>query len=529
MTFGAGLLLLLWVLASLLLNGIALLHRFTRLRGIELFAYGAAAGVSLNGLVGWAIAAAPAARGVFVAFLVALTCLSAAHLVWRRVLPELFVALSTPIRRALLCWLLLLLLGVSLLHLKVRFPEPLSDGIYVFKTPTTNVAVQYLTSLPADNYIPFAVSEFLLRGISFEKERPILPANEVSNRTILMSLVALPFRTALGAPYDRPELGRFSYVGRDWPDVAKLNTDGAFEQFSVIGLVLNGLLLLGAITFCANFGAGSFLPLAALLYVTNAYFIGQTIYTWPKALAGFFIFLAWNSIRAGHRPLVVAALLALAFHAHPYAIVFAAWILLFYLSQWWRGKNTGGASLVSLVAFVAILLPWFIWTRYQLRIPSDLISQNFIGPGTEAAWASPMGFIWIRLHNLFYTVCSTIFTVYPFDLGAVLNCWLFSLPGVVGLVLIFPALAQCAKLPRPRPWLWYGLLGPMFSILSVYSCPALPVLHGYQAPLAVLLFFGVWWLSQRCRRRVYLGLIGVQLLLNLGIIFARGRITGAHF
>jgi hypothetical protein len=140
-----------------------------------------------------------------------------------------------------------------------------------------------------------------------------------------------------------------------------------------------------------------------------------------------------------------------------------------------------------------------------------------------------MGFIWIRLHNLFYTVCSTIFTVYPFDLGAVLNCWLFSLPGVVGLILIYPALAQCAELPRPRPWLWYGLLGPMFSILSVYSCPALPVLHGYQAPLAVLLFFGVWWLSQHCRRRIYLGLIGVQLLLNLGIIFARGLITGAHF
>jgi hypothetical protein len=529
MTFGSGLLLLLWVLVSLLLNGIALLHRFTRLRGIELLAYGAAAGVPLHGLVGCAIAAAPPGRGVFVALLIGITCLSAAYLVWHRVLPEFFVALSIPIRMALLCWLLLLLLGLSFLHLKVRFPEPLGDGIYVFKTPTTNVVVQYLTSLPADNYIPFTVSEFFLRGISFEKERPILPGNEVSNRTILMSLVALPFRAALGAPYDHPELGRFSYLGRDWPDVAKLNTDGAFEQFSVIGLVLNSLLLLGAITFCANLAAGSFLPLAALLYATNVYFIGQTIFTWPKALAAFFILLAWNSIRAGHGPLIVAALLGLAFHAHPYAIAFAGWVALFYLWNWWRKKQDRRAFLLFLVGFVAFLLPWVVWTRYQLRIPSDLVTQNFTGPGTEAAWASPMGFIWIRLHNLFYTVCSTIFTVYPFDLGAVLNCWLFSLPGVVGLVLIYPALAKCVELPQPRPWLWYGLLGPIFSILAVYSCPALPVLHGYQAPLAVLLFFGVWWLSQHCRRRVYLGLIGVQLLLNLGIIFARGLITGAHF
>jgi hypothetical protein len=529
MTFAWGLLLLLWVLASLLLNGVALLHRFTRLRGIELLGYGAAAGVALHGMAGWAIAAAPPARGVFVALLIGFTCLSAAYVVWRRVLPELFAALSIPIRMALLCWLLLLLLCLALLHVSVRFPQPVSEGIDFFKTPTTNVRVQYLTSLPADNYIPFAVAEFFLRGISFEKERPILPANEVSNRTILMSLVVLPFRVALGAPYDHPELGRFHHAGRDWPDVSKLNTNGYFEQFSVIGLVLNSLLLLGAITFCASFGAGAFVPLAALLYVTNPYFIGQTIYTWPKALAGFFILLAWNSIRAGHRSLLVAVLLGLAFHAHPYAIVFAGWVALFYGWQWRREKQGGRAFLLFLLIFVAILLPWFVWTRYQLRIPSDLIAQNFSGPGTEAAWASPMGFVWIRLHNLFYTVCSTIFTVYPFDLGAVLNCWLFSLPGVAGLILIYPALAQCVELPRPCPWLWYGLLGPTFSILAVYSCPALPVLHGYQAPLAVLVFLGVWWLSQHCRRRVYLALLGVQLLLNLGIVFARGLIVGAHF
>jgi len=68
MTFASAVLLLLWVLASLFLTGIPLLHRFTRLRGIELLAYGAAAGVSLHAIVGWAIAAAPPARGVFVAF-----------------------------------------------------------------------------------------------------------------------------------------------------------------------------------------------------------------------------------------------------------------------------------------------------------------------------------------------------------------------------------------------------------------------------------------------------------------------------
>jgi hypothetical protein len=528
MTFSAELLLLLWVVASLFLSGIALLRLFTKLRGLELVGYGAAAGVSLHGLFGWAIAAAPAGRGVFVTILIALTFLSAAYFVSRRVLQELWSALSKAIKIALAFWLLLLVFGLGLLHVEIRSPQPLLNGIDIFKTPTTNVRVQYLTSLPADNYIPFAVSEFFLRGISFQKERPILPRAEVSNRTVLMSLVALPFRAALGAPYDHPELGTFHYLDRDWPDVSKLNTNGAFAQFSVIGLVLNSLLLLGAIIFCAGFGPSSVVPLATLLYVTNPYFIGQTIYTWPKALAGFFILLVWRSIRAGHRPMVVAALLALAFHAHPYALAFAGWAALFYLLQWRRQKSGLLPLLVYLFTFIAILLPWIIWTRYVLQIPSDLIAQNFSGPGTEIAWASPMNFIWIRIHNLFYTVCSTIFLLYPFDLGAALERWFVSLPGVVGIVLIYPAFARCAELPRPRSWLWCGLLGPALSILAIYSSPALPVLHGFQAPLAVLLFFGVWWLSEHCTRPVYLRLVAVQLLVNLGMLVARGLTIGVH-
>jgi hypothetical protein len=401
--------------------------------------------------------------------------------------------------------------------------------MYVFKTHTTNVKVQYLTSLPADNYIPFAVAEFFLRRVSFQKERPILPGPEVSNRTILMSLVVLPFRVALGAPRDHPELGTFSYVGRDWPDVSRLNTRGYFEQFAVVGFVLNSLMLLGVFVFCSSLGANSVLPLATLLYVTNPYFIAQTIYTWPKALAGFFILLAWTSIRRGHGPAVVATLLALAYHSHPYAIVFAGCAGLFYLSQWRRGTSRVPPAVIYLLIFGLILVPWIIWTRFVLGIPSDLVMQNFAGPGTETAWASPVNFVWIRVSNLLHLTGPMLFTFHPFDFGAILNYWLFCLPGVVGLVLIYPALAQCAELPKPRPWLWYGLLGPALLILAVYSCPALPVLHGYQPLLGVLLFFGVWWLSRHCPRTVFVGLVSLQLLFNLSLVLARGLITGARF
>lgn len=529
MTFAAGFLLLVWVVASILVNGIALLHYWTKLRGLELVGYGAAAGVALHALLGCAMAAAHTVRWAFVGLLIALTLLSAVYILVRRVPQEFSLTLSTPEKLSLSLWALFLVLCLGLLHIDVQFPEPLWDGMFVFKTHTTNVKVQYLTSLPADNYIPFAVAEFFLRGVSFKKERPILPGNELSNRTILMSFVAMPFRAALGAPHDHPRLGTYNYVGREWPDVSKLDAGDSFDQFAVVGLVLNSLLLLGIIVFCSNLVAKSVLPLATLLYVTNPYFIGQTIFTWPKAVAGFFILLAWNSIRRRDGPGVVAVLLALATHCHPYAIVFAGCVGLYYLTRWRLEKSRVPSVVFYLLVFGLILAPWILWTRFFLHIPSDLVTQNFTGPGTEPAWASPVGFVWIRLHNLFYLVWSTIFLVYPFDFRAILNNWQFSLPGVVGLVMMYPALAQCAELPKPRPWLWYGLLGPALLILAIYSCPALVVLHGYQPLLGVLLFFAVWWLSRHCHRTIFVGLVTLQILLNLGMVLARGLITGARF
>jgi hypothetical protein len=437
--------------------------------------------------------------------------------------------LATREKISLALWALLLVLSLGLLHLDVRLPEPLPDGMFVIKAPTTSVKVQYLTSLPADNYIPFVVAEFFLRGVSFKKVRPILPANEVSNRTILMSLTAMPFRVTLGAPHDHPAIGTFNYIGHEWPDVSKLNMNGEFDQFAVVGVFLNSLMLLGLLIFCSSLGANIILPQAALLYVTNLYFIGQTIFTWPKAMAGFFILLAWTSIRRGHSPAIVAALLALATHSHPYAIVFAGCVALYYLAQCRLQKGGVSSVVFYLLTFGLVLAPWLIWSRYYLQIPSDLVMQNFAGPGTEPAWASPIDFLWIRLYNLFYLFSSTIFLVYPFEFKAILNNWQCSLPGVVGLILTYPALAQCAELPKALPWLWYGLLGPALLILAIYSCPALLALHGYQSLLGVLLFFGVWWLSRHCTRTIFASLVTLQLLLNLGMVLARGLIAGPRF
>jgi hypothetical protein len=528
LSFIAEFFLLISVLTSILGTGIAVIHRRTNLRGIALVSYGAAMGVALHALIGWTIAAFPAEHWIFVVVLIIFALASIAYILFQGIIGELLNLLSLPTKISLFLWLMFPVVSLGICHLDVQIPDSLADGMFISKAHTTNVKIQYLTWLPADNYIPFAAAEFFLRDISFKEYRPILPGNEVANRTVLMSLVSLPFLAALSNPVEKQPLGSYTYVERQWPDVWKLDTDYAFDEFEVVGLILNSLMLLGVICFCANVCGSAGLPLATLLYITNVYFISQTIYTWPKALAGFFILLSWTSIRLKHSPAIVAVLSALAYNSHPYAIVFAAFTGLFYLVSERQKDAPKYAALIYLCFFGIGILPWIIWTKFMLHIPSDLIAQNFSGPGTEAAWTSPLNFLWVRLNNFFTTSAMTMFSVYPFDLAAVVNYWMNCIPGAVGIIVIFPALMQCIKLKRSEPWLLYMLLGPPCAILAIYSCQGVLVLHGYQPILGVLLFFGVFWLTEHLSRPACFCLLGLQLAVNLGLVFARGTIVGAQ-
>ncbi len=343
-----------------------------------------------------------------------------------------------------------------------------------------------------------------------------------------MSLVAMPFRVACGVPRDHPQLGSYNFFGRKCPDVMKLNTGSYFEQFEIVGMVLNSLLLLGAILFCTSFGAEPIVAPAALLYITCPYFRAETIYTWPKALAGFFILLAWSSHRKGHHSAVVGALMALAYHSHPYAIVFAGFLGLFYLIQFWRGKSDFYATGAYLAIFALLVTPWFFWTRLILQIPSDLIAQNLSGPNTEIPLSSPVNFLWVRFWNFLSLIAPVMFRVYPFQFATVVAQFLYCLPGAVGLLIVYPAFAECALTPNLRPWIWFGLIGPGLALVAIFSCPALLVLHGYQSLAAALLFIGVWFFWQRTSRACYLTVLGLQLAINILVLLAQGAVVGVH-
>ena len=308
---------------------------------MELIGYGAGAGVLVHGLFGLLIALDRHLRHYFGVLAICCAALALGYLVRRRFWRALAATLSRPMRLALMLWLFFLILCIGLVHLDFQWPAVLPDGQFIFKKHTVNVKVQYMTGLPADNHIPHTVTEFFLRNISFAKEHPIIPKNEVSNRTILMSLVTLPFRAVLGwSERGVSGLGTFYYGGKNWPNVEWLNDNESSNQSFVIGMFLNSLMLLGLLVLFSNFEQPAGLPAAALLFITNPYFIGQTIFTWPKAMAGFFVLLCWNSARRQHDPKIVGLMAALAYHCHPASLAVAGGIGLCYGIKAWREKSS---------------------------------------------------------------------------------------------------------------------------------------------------------------------------------------------
>jgi hypothetical protein len=527
----ADYLLLAWVLMSISAIGIALCHRFSRLNGIELIGYGLAAGVVSHGIFSLFIAVTGRLRIFFIILPVGCALFSIFYLFRQQFWARLFPTLTRRIRISLLIWLLFLAVCIGLTHFKVRYPASLADGMYIFKKHTLNVKVQLMTSLPTDNYIPYIVTEYLLRNISFQRERPLLPANEVSNRTILMSLVATSFRGALSWPnYGSSEIGRFDYIGKTWPDVEKLYEPASFQQFLVVGIFLNSLLLVGLIVLFSNFESSGGLAIASLLFMTNMYAINQTLFTWPKAMAGFFIVLSWNAVRRNYSPIFVGLCAAMAFHCHPSSIAVVGGLGLWYAAQSWRQQRNFRPILEFAGAFILAILPWIIWTRCILRIPSDMIAQNFTGAGTEAAMASPINFIWMRLNNAFNTFAPMPFSVYPFRLHAVIDYATICLPFVVGIFLIWPALLECWHLrTKERMLVCYGLTLPALVILGLYSCPALPVLHGWQPMIGALIFLAAIRLRRTLSTSSFAIFVSIQLFCNLAVLMLHGVLLQGHF
>ena len=430
-------------------------------------------------------------------------------------------------------YIVLCSVALAVALLPVRLPAQLIDGPYVAKHDMLGVRIQYMTgNLPTDNSLPHVVTEYLLRDISFQEERPIMPGQEVTNRPILAPLVIVPFRAAFYLPVKLEEgLPKFNYVGSSWPDFSFLMKDEtAYLSSLAIGISLNALLLVALGAFAIR------LPLinpyvatgTVAVFVTSPYFLFQTLYTWPKSLAAFFVLFAIILYDRLKLPILAGVSFGLAYLSHPYAVVFFCCFGLYLLYQGVSKYLANEIQLVglrdlsvktlvkSVAAFAAITLPWFLWSKFYLDIPSDLIAQNFFQPGQQL-----LDSLWMRPVNFFNTLLPTHLLAVPFDITRILIGGTVTAAGAVGILIYFFGVYYLVSERVGRSALYVlQIYLPTTLLIFVFSNQAVPALHGLQGPFALLTLLGVLQLYKSHSAVVAFCILGAQVMLNIGLFVA---------
>ena len=400
-------------------------------------------------------------------------------------------------------YITLTLLSIFIANLPAKLPQNLADGAYVAKANILPVRIQYIVGdLPADNSIPHVVSEYLLQNISFKENSPILPGQEVSNRPILMSLVALPFIASLRAPHQLSgPLPKFSYVGQEWPDFRLLIQDVHSYQISLtVGIILNALILLSVGVFVSSIFAIS-APIAlacALSVISSPFFLFQTIFIWPKAMAGFYLALSLFLVLRKKNYFLGGLMMGLAYLSHPYAAAFVLGICLLFAFELLMKIMKLDATLPSFVnqikgliifciSFGVLIIPWLIWTKLIIQLPpSNLIEQNLFIPGQ-----SVINFLWVRVVNFSTTFLPFYWSSYPFNFRQFIIGSSVNAVGACGalIYIFFLKFALSFNVKKFYPELIsIGL--PTAFLIFIFSITTVPALHGLQFPILVMLFLG---------------------------------------
>lgn len=494
-----------------------------RLEGRQLLAYGIAAGIVLHALMGLIVAAFPYNYRQPAAVALMLSVNASAWWYWHSasIVKRLLVGGRWQINTMLAAWGALSLLAILATFLPVRLPQPLPDPMYVLKRDHLHVRMQALTGgLPADNYLPYAVSEYFLRDIQLSQERPLLPGQEISNRPVLMALAVIPFRASLDPPpQHQGRLPRMNYVGISWPDAGAIGEDRYFRPFLTVASVLNASVLMAFMLILLELGLSRRYVLAGLLLLCSSpYILNQTIFTWPKMLAATFAILAAHAILFRRNFVLAGVLAALAYWSHPYAIVIAFSLGLCALAGDGLSRIRLRPAFMYGLSFSAAVLPWFLWSRLYLEIPSDLVQQNL---GQGSTW---IDLIWVRVMNFYTTLAPNYLSSYPFDGEKFLQGSLVSLTGIVGLLFFLQSYAGCWKYrTEHRELVMFAIVIPAVLLIGVFGIPAVPALHGFQAVGPLVLALGLKWMEAEWKPgRLWL-LVFAQLAINAALIYFRMR------
>jgi hypothetical protein len=532
-----------FALTSILTTGVAAsLGLGVRSKGMPFVGVSVALGILIHALIGFLVSGFGDAKQAAAVSLLALANMTSLAVILRFARGRLSAdpSLPTHLCVAALAWFCLTAVATVGSRIATK-PDSYASPLYVFKTDVLSTRIQALTGpLPADNAIPHVVAEFLLRDISFKAERPIMPGQEVTNRPFLMSFVVVPFRAAFDAPpLYNGRLGRFQYVGTDWPDISPLLSDETFSQFLAIAILLNATLVVGVLWVLSLARLPpSILTLAVATFMTSHFVLNQTLFTWPKSFCAYWVIAA---LMAVWRPSAVSpfatmrlrdaaiagACLGVAYWCHPLALVFTA--SLFLVQSWavirYQTRHVAETLLATSTGFAAIIAPWVIWSRLVVCIPSDLLAQNL---GRGPLWQA----CYVRLCNIYHVIVPACFDTPPLSYQSLLATYWLSLPASIGLLLLSmlfwrpstaPAVPLCGRLQYTLaffilPWL-------LICISFGFSNPVC-LLHGFQFHVAVGVAFTVAALavrSGRSWRHALIAVLCLQVLCNVTYTYAKLR------
>ncbi len=405
--------------------------------------------------------------------------------------------------------------------LPFKMPDPLPDGPYVFKnSQNLHVKIQALTgNLPADNFVPFVFSQFLLQKFSFEKNRPMLPGQEVSNRTVLMGLDSVFFLSIFHNPQQAKSsvMERYIYVDTLWPDVGKLGNDNkAFAIFLNLGIILNSLFLFTVFLLVSRLFKEAKAKAVISLFLLFPYTVSQVIFTWPKFLMAYFLITALYLVvsrKIGSTLFPFA--LSMAYHSHPSAMIYIGFIMIYWIINNYEIRSLKKAALnFSKIFFVfaALIAPWVIWTKFIIKIPSDLISQNLVSESY-----SPYHLIKTRLINLLYLFVPWITKVSDFKTKITYEMNNY-FPGAVG-VYIFICYFYILRYFRKYFWeIIFLVLGPLVVLILPWG----KVMGGFAVLFAhpsVPLFFAISAILFSKYKKWTVIFVSVQALLSFYVLW----------
>ncbi len=216
--------------------------------------------------------------------------------------------------------------------------------------------------------------------------------------------------------------------------VQDMEEDAYYRPFLIAGIGMNAAFILPAYLIGRRLFGRLAGRLAVLLLSVNYGVLLHTNFIWPKALGGYFAaLLLFSLLTKRWSPWGSGLLTGLAYLSHPCAAATAAgaWIYRFTREEDRRAclKKTLAAGLIA----AALVLPWYLWVRFWIGSPDNLIQQNIhenMQNGLRHA-------VEVRARNAICTLLPYAICRDNLDLAnAEWNNAFFSVAGMLGLVFL---------------------------------------------------------------------------------------------